>query len=245
MTRWCWSSPLCPVARSTPESRVRTYHARRGRLSSAHREALTTLSGRWQLDVDGPAIDASQVFGRSAPLVLDIGCGMGESTVEQAVTAPDVDIIALDVHTRGVATLLRRIESAGLGNVRTVLGDAVAFIDQRLGPRTVSGARIYFPDPWPKARHHKRRLVQPAFVGLLLDRLAPGGFIHCATDDSEYAEQMLEVFAAIPQLDNPFDGAAPLRIPGAVPRPVTKYERRARRLGHPVVDIWVTRTLSP
>jgi tRNA (guanine-N7-)-methyltransferase len=190
-------------------------------------------------------VEASQIFGRSAPLVLDIGCGMGESTVAQAVSAPDVDIIALDVHTRGVATLLRHIESADLGNVRTVLGDAVAFIDQRLEPRTVSGARIFFPDPWPKARHHKRRLVQPAFVELLIDRLTPGGFIHCATDDSDYAALMLDVFAASPQLHNPFDGVALLPIPGAVPRPVTKYERRARRMGHPVVDIWVTRTLSP
>jgi tRNA (guanine-N7-)-methyltransferase len=203
------------------------------------------LAARWQLEVSGPALDPESVFGRSAPLILDIGCGMGESTVAQASADPDSDIIALDVHTRGVATLLRRVDRDQLTNVRTVLGDAVVFVEGRVNPGTLAGARIYFPDPWPKARHRKRRLVQPDFVALLSDRLRPGAFVHCATDDMDYAEQMLDVFTGCSQLHNPFDGIAPRPIPGAVQRPVTKYERRARRLGHPIVDIWVTRTLSP
>jgi tRNA (guanine-N7-)-methyltransferase len=163
---------------------------------------------------------------------------MGDSTRSQASADPMTDIIALDVHTRGVATLLRGIERDGLANVRVVLGDAVTFIDERVRPASLAGARIYFPDPWPKARHHKRRLVQPEFVLLLTGRLSPGAFIHCATDDNTYAEQMVEVFNAEPSLE------LPPRPPVTVQRPVTKYERRARRLGHPVHDIWVTRTLS-
>jgi tRNA (guanine-N7-)-methyltransferase len=170
--------------------------------------------------------------------VLDIGCGMGDSTRTQASADPMTDIIALDVHTRGVATLLRGIERDALTNVRVVLDDAVGFIEERVTPEALAGVRIYFPDPWPKSRHRKRRLVQPWFIEMLAGRLAPGGFVHCATDDDTYAEQMIEVFDADPLLElHP-------RLPIAVQRPVTKYERRARRLGHPVHDIWVTRTLS-
>jgi tRNA (guanine-N7-)-methyltransferase len=228
--------------------RVRTYHARRGRLSDGHRAALADVGERWLLDATGGELDLALVFGRPAPVVLDIGCGMGESSLAQAVAAPDVSILAIDVHTRGIATLLRHGEEAGLTNVRVVLGDAVTLIEQRVRRRSLAGARIYFPDPWPKARHHKRRLVQPDFVALLVDRLAPGGFIHCATDDEGYAAQMLEVVDAEPLLENPFAGFAPRHLTssaavGAVDRPVTKYERRARRLGHPVRDVLATRRL--
>ncbi len=232
------SLPETPVPHEASAPRVRTYHARRGRLSSAHHEALRTLADRWSLEAAGPPLDTSDVFGRRADVVLDIGCGMGDSTRAQASADPMTDVIALDVHTRGVATLLRGIERDNLTNVRVVLGDAVTFIDERLIPASLAGARIYFPDPWPKVRHHKRRLVQPEFVRLLAGRLAPGGFVHCATDDVGYAEQMVEVFNAEPSLE------LHQRMPVAVQRPVTKYERRARRLGHPVRDIWVTRTLS-
>lgn len=224
-------------------SRVRTYHARRGRLSDAHHEALATLVGRWGLEPTGPLLDPVATFGRGVPVVLDIGCGMGESTKVQAAADPATAVIAVDVHTRGIATLLRHVEKDRLVNVRVVLGDAVELLEQRIGLESLSGARIYFPDPWPKARHRKRRLVQPEFVALLVDRLAPGAFVHCATDDMDYAEQMLEVLAAEPRLQNPFEGFAPRPIPGAVQRPVTKYERRARRLGHSVRDVWVTRRL--
>jgi len=230
--------PEAPVPHGAPPPRVRTYHARRGRLSSAHHEALSTLTDRWSLAASGLASDLAAVFGRRSDVVLDIGCGMGDSTRAQASADPSSDVVALEVHTRGIATLLRGIDHDGLTNVRVVLGDAVTFIDERLAPASVAGARIYFPDPWPKVRHHKRRLVQREFVHLLTGRLVPGGFVHCATDDDTYAEQMVEVFSAEPSLE------LHSQPPATVQRPVTKYERRARRLGHPVRDIWVTRTLS-
>jgi tRNA (guanine-N7-)-methyltransferase len=227
-----------------PEApRVRTYHARRGRLSDRHQDSLATIGATWLVDSNGAPLDLGSVFGRAVPVVLDIGCGMGESTLVQAAKAPDVGVIAIDVHTRGVATLMRKGDRDGLTNVRVVHGDAVTFIDQRLAPASIVGARIYFPDPWPKARHRKRRLVQPEFVALLADRIAPGGFVHCATDDQAYAQQMVEVLGADPRLENPFDGFAPRSIPGAVDRPSTKYERRGERLGHLVRDVWVTRRL--
>lgn len=240
--QWCSFSLLSPVA-DAPSQRVRTFHARRGRLSDAHHEALATLVGRWGLDAEGEPLDLAATFGRPGPVVVDIGCGMGESTRAQATATPGSSIVAIDVHTRGIATLLRHVERDGLTNVRVVLGDAVEFLEQRTDGEALAGARIYFPDPWPKARHKKRRLVQPDFVSLLVDKLGPGAFIHCATDDMDYADQMLEVLGSERRLQNPFDGFAPRPIPGAVERPVTKYQRRARRLGHPVRDVWVTRRL--
>jgi tRNA (guanine-N7-)-methyltransferase len=240
--RWCSFYLPLPVGDPAPQ-RVRTFHARRGRLSDAHHDALARLEGRWSLDPTGGPLDLGAVFGRLGPVVVDIGCGMGESTKVQASLDPDTSVIALDVHTRGIATLLRDIEREGLENVRAVLGDAVAFLEQRVTAHALAGARIYFPDPWPKARHRKRRLVQADFVSLLVDRLAPGGFVHCATDDLDYADQMLEVLGADRLLHNPFDGFAPRSIPGTSDRPMTKYERRARRLGHPVRNVWVTRRL--
>lgn len=223
---------------SSAHPRIRTYHARRGRLSGSHHKALSSLSTRWSVDHAGYPIDFSQVFGRDAPVVLDIGCGMGDSTRVQASEDSACDIVALDVHTRGIATLLRGIERDELTNVRVVLGDAVGFVDECVAPGTLAGVRVYFPDPWPKVRQQKRRLIQPEFVKLVAGRLVPGGFIHCATDDLGYAKQMLRVFGDEPLLE------LHEQLPDAVRRPATKYEKRARRLGHPVHDIWVTRTLS-
>lgn len=231
------SSPEGDTFATTP--RIRTYHARRGRLSRAQHSALSRLSDRWSLEPAGPQISPAEVFGRRAPLVVDIGCGMGESTIAQASADSGTDVIALDVHTRGIATILRSLESSGLDNVRVVHGDAVVFLEQRIGQQSLSGARIYFPDPWPKTRHSKRRLVQPGFVRLVTSRLVPGGFVHCATDDMTYAEQMHEVLRADPEL------TLHEEVPAEARRPTTKFERRAQRLGHPVVDLWAARTLSP
>ena len=233
--------------------RVRTYHARRGRLSEDQRVALATAGDQLLLAAEGHRLDLREVFGPSSNVVLDIGCGMGDSVIAQASAAASTSVIAIDVHSRGVASLLRRCERQGSTNIRVVHGDAVAFIEHRLPRQSVAGVRIYFPDPWPKVRHHKRRLVQPAFVSLVVDRLVPGGFIHCATDDAGYADQMVAVFDDEPQLSNPFGGFAPRRlgdtladdVPGVVERPVTKYELRAERLGHQVRDVWVTRRLRP
>jgi tRNA (guanine-N7-)-methyltransferase len=136
--------------------RIRTYHARRGRLSDGHRAALTDVGARWMLDPTGDLLHFDDVFGRARPVVLDIGCGMGESSVAQAAAAPEVGVVAIDVHTRGIATLLRRADRERLANLRAVLGDAVTFVEQRVPSGSLVGARIYFPDPWPKVRHHKR-----------------------------------------------------------------------------------------
>lgn len=240
---WCSSFLLLPVAEA-PSRRVRTFHARRGRLSGADHEALATQSRRWGLDVTGAQLDLTKAFGRPGPVVVDIGCGMGESTRAEAAGAPQMDVIAIDVHTRGIANLLRHVERDGLTNVRVVLGDAIEFLEQRVADEALAGARIYFPDPWPKARHRKRRLVQSEFVTLLVDKLAPGAFVHCATDDLGYADQMIEILGAEPRLQNPFGGFAPPSSAAVVGRPSTKYERRAKRLGHHVRDVWVTRRLS-
>lgn len=226
-----------------PPGRVRTFHARRGRLSDADHRALSANSDRWGFAASGEQIDFATRFGRSAPVLVDIGCGMGESVLAQASKSPEIDFIAIDVHTRGIANLLRRVESDGLTNVRVVHGDAVELLEQRVADGALAGARIYFPDPWPKARHRKRRLVQPEFVALLVDKLAPGAFVHCATDDPDYADQMVEVLGAETQLENPFGGLAPRSAPEVVGRPSTKYEHRATRLGHQISDVWVTRRL--
>jgi tRNA (guanine-N7-)-methyltransferase len=182
-------------------------------------------------------LQAEQVFGRAGPLVLEIGSGMGGATVEQAVADPATDILAVDVHTPGIGALLVGIESRRLTNVRAVHGDAVEVLDQMIAPSMLSGARIYFPDPWPKTRHHKRRLIQPEFVRLLVTRLQPGGFIHCATDVPDYAQQIVDVLSAHSQL-----------IGGTVPRPaqrpITKFEARAIARGRQIADVWVTRRLN-
>ena len=148
-------------------------------------------------------------------------------------------MLAIDVHTPGIGSLLAHADQAGVINVRAMIGDAVEVLDHMMAPASLSGARVYFPDPWPKARHAKRRLIQPGFVELLTSRLAFGGFMHCATDDADYAEQMCAAFETEPSLQ------VHATVPADVRRPVTKFERRARRLGQPIADIWVTRTLSP
>jgi tRNA (guanine-N7-)-methyltransferase len=172
--------------------------------------------------------------------VLEIGSGMGHSTVLQAVADPSTDILAVDVHTPGIAALLLKCESAGVKNVRAAIGDAVEVVEHMLTSQQLAGARVFFPDPWPKIRHRKRRLIQPEFVDLLVSRLRPGGFIHCATDDLGYAEQMVEVFAGHRDLENPSGGFTP-RLSE---RPLTKFEQRAARDGRQTADVYVTRRLS-
>lgn len=205
-------------------------------MTATQRGGLDRLGDRWLIPIGQDLLDPRQWFGRNAPLIMDIGCGMGDTTVRQAEQAPDVDVLAIDVHTPGIGGLLAHADQAGVTNVRAMIGDAVEVLDHMIAPGSLSGARVYFPDPWPKARHQKRRLIQPAFVELLVSRLELGAFIHCVTDDEGYAEQMVAVFADNADIINPFDGYAPR--PDT--RPETKYERRAQRRGHPVHDVWVT-----
>ncbi|WP_370375467.1 tRNA (guanosine(46)-N7)-methyltransferase TrmB [Micromonospora sp. HM5-17] len=188
--------------------------------------------------LDGPdapivPLDLAALFGRQAPVVLEIGFGMGDATAAMAAADPGRDYLAVEVHTPGIANLLSLVERLGLTNVRIARGDALDLLRHLLPPDRLAAVHVFFPDPWPKARHHKRRLIQPAHVALLRSRLAPGGVLHCATDWAEYAESMLAVLSADPGLVNTYPGYAPR----PAYRPVTKFERRARRAGRPAFDL--------
>jgi tRNA (guanine-N7-)-methyltransferase len=178
------------------------------------------------------AINLRDVFNQER-VVLEIGCGFGEATVAMATVEPDVGIIALEVHTRGVARLLQNVDAAGLTNIRVANTDAVPFIRDCIAPLSLDGARIFFPDPWPKARHNKRRLIQPEFASLLASRLAPGAFLHCATDWQPYAEHMLEVLTASADFTNTTQNY----LPRPDWRPLTRYEQAGLDKGHAVFDL--------
>ena len=181
---------------------IRSFSGRRGHFTAGQRLAYQTLFERWTLPYRPAPIDASEVFGRSAPRVLEIGFGMGETTAAIAQRMPDTDFLGVEVYPAGVGALLRRIDEAGLSNLRIIQHDAVEVVRDMIAPGTLAGIHVFFPDPWPKKRHHKRRLIQPAFVALLASRLAPGGYLHCATDWAHYAVQMLAVLAGEPLLVN-------------------------------------------
>jgi tRNA (guanine-N7-)-methyltransferase len=178
------------------------------------------------------AINLRDVFNQER-VVLEIGCGFGEATVAMATVEPDVGIIALEVHTRGVARLLQNVDAAGLTNIRVANTDAVPFIRDCIAPLSLDGARIFFPDPWPKARHNKRRLIQPEFASLLASKLAPGAFLHCATDWQPYAEHMLEVLTASADFTNTTQNY----LPRPDWRPLTRYEQAGLDKGHAVFDL--------
>ena len=221
------------VSLHTPVPAIRTFHPRRGRMSPTAADALARLWPSRGLDVTVPmAFDREKLFGRPAPLVLEIGSGMGEATIAMAAADPARDYLAVDVHTPGLGALLARAESLGLGNVAAARGDAVELLEHGLAPGSLDEICVFFPDPWPKARHHKRRIIRPAIVALMCDRLRPGGVLRTATDWPHYAEQMLEVLAADPGLRNTFDGYAP----GPGPRPQTRFEQRGRSAGRPIHD---------
>ena len=212
---------------------IRSFVLRQGRVSNAQRRAVDTLLPVYGIAYTPGVLSFELAFGRRAPTLLEIGFGMGETTARIAQAHPENNYLALDVHTPGVGSLLQRIAELGLANLRLIQHDAVEVIEHMIAPATLSGAHIFFPDPWPKKRHHKRRLIQPAFVTLLASRLAPGAYVHAATDWQEYAEQILAVFAAEPALAN--------TAPGYAPRPdyrsLTKFESRGLKLGHGVWDI--------
>lgn len=221
------------------EQRVRSFHPRKGRMSDAQRHALARLWSAYGIRVDGARLlDLDQMFdSRDLPVVLEIGFGMGDATATMAAADPATGILAVDVHTPGHGNLLRRIESDGLANVRLAEGDAVVLLRDQLAPAALAGLRIYFPDPWPKARHLKRRLIQPAFLELALSRLRPGATVHCATDWEPYAEQMLEVLDASPELENLYPDQDGGYAPRPDWRPVTKFERQGIAKGHVVHDL--------
>ena len=213
---------------------IRSFVRRAGRVGSGQSRALAELGPRFVLPFAAAPLDFAAVFGRGAPVVLEIGFGMGDATAAIAQAAPATDFIGIEVHTPGVGALLRRIGDLGLTNLRIVQHDAVEVVERMIPPASLAGIHVFFPDPWHKKKHNKRRLIQPAFVARLASRLAPGGYLHAATDWQPYAEQMLAVLAAEPALENSApDGYAPRPDH----RPLTKFEARGLRLGHGVWDL--------
>jgi tRNA (guanine-N7-)-methyltransferase len=217
---------------------VRSYVLRQGRVSKAQRRAHDTLLPRYGVSFEPRPLDFSALFGRHAPCILEVGFGMGETTAEIAAAHPQNDYLAVDVHTPGVGSLLKKIEERGLTNILIVQRDAAEVLEHMIAPATLDGVHVFFPDPWPKKRHHKRRLLKAPFVALLASRLKTGGYIHVATDWEEYAQEVLQVMSDEKQLENSASAFA------ARPhdRPLTKFEERGLKLGHRVWDIVFTRT---
>jgi tRNA (guanine-N7-)-methyltransferase len=212
---------------------------RQRRVSPAQKRALDTLAAKHAIAFAPQTIDARAIFGRAAPLVLEIGSGMGETTAQIANAQSDTDFIAIEVHGPGVGSLLNRIEADKLANLRVIRHDAAEVLERMIADASLAGIHLFFPDPWPKKRHHKRRLVQPAFASLAARKLAPGGYLHAATDWPDYAEQMLAVFSAEPLLENTVSGFAPR----PANRPLTKFERRGLGLGHAVSELLFRRRI--
>ena len=220
-----------------PRQAIRSFVLRAGRMGPGQQRALKDLGPRFLLSFQSDGLDLDALFGRHAPRVLEIGFGMGAATAEVAAALPGTDFIGIEVHAPGVGALLKQIGERQLGNVRIVQHDAVEVLAQMIAPSALAGIHIWFPDPWHKVKHHKRRLIQPAFVGKLVQHLAPGGYLHCATDWEPYAVQMLQVLAAEPGLTNTAAGYAPR----PAWRPCTKFENRGLKLGHGVWDLLFTR----
>jgi len=212
---------------------IRSFVHRRGHITQGQREALERLLGKWSIPYAPRRLDPAAAFGREAPTILEIGFGMGETTEKIALARPDDNFLGVEVFNAGVGSLLRRIEDSQIQNLRIIQHDAVEVVRDMIAPDSLAGVHIYFPDPWPKKRHHKRRLIQSPFVSLLASRIAPGGYLHCATDWEDYAVQMREVLSAEPLLRNTAEGYAPR--PDY--RPLTKFETRGLRLGHGVWDL--------
>ncbi len=206
---------------------------RQGRISNAQRNAHATLLPQFGIPYSPGHIALDQIFGRTALKILETGFGMGETTAIIAARHPERDYLGIEVHTPGVGSLLKNIGERGLTNVRVIQHDAVEVLRDMIAPAALDAVHVFFPDPWPKKRHHKRRLIQPAVVSLLCDRMKPGAYIHIATDWQEYAEQILAVMSAETRLVNDADGFAPR--PDY--RPLTKFESRGLKLGHGVWDI--------
>lgn len=226
-------SPDAPLHRRG----IKSYVIRAGRMTGAQQRGLEEVWPRLGLTLaDGPQ-DPAALFGRRAPLVAEVGFGMGGSLVEQAERHPDTDFIGIEVHAPGVGKLLDEADKRGLTNLRVYREDALAVLEQCLPEASLDTLQLFFPDPWPKKKHHKRRIVQPAFVELIRTRLKPGGTLHMATDWQAYAEWMTEVLDAAPGYINTAAGETAPYVPRPEFRPLTKFETRGERLGHGVWDL--------
>jgi len=219
---------------AAPERRpIRSFVLRQSRTSNAQRRAVDTGLPRFGIPYAAQRVDLDAAFGRKAPRILEIGFGMGESSAELAARHPELDVLGIEVHTPGVGNLLKQVEAGGLSNVRIIQHDAVDVLTHMLAEGSLQGVHVFFPDPWPKKRHHKRRLVQRPFAELLASRLRPRGYLHCATDWEPYAVAMLDCLSQIAELRNAHEGFHPR----PEWRPLTRFERRGLQLGHKVWDL--------
>jgi tRNA (guanine-N7-)-methyltransferase len=212
---------------------IRSYVLRQGRVTDAQRRARDELMPRFGIPRSREPLDLEGVFGRAAPKILEIGFGMGETTARIATDHPGIDYLGIEVHSPGVGSLLKRAAELGVDNLRVIQHDAVEVIEHMIAPASLDGVHIFFPDPWPKKRHHKRRLIQPQFIALLASRMKAGAYVHVATDWEDYARQILEVLSNEPLLANTVEGYAPR----PAHRPLTKFENRGLKLGHSVWDV--------
>lgn len=212
---------------------IKSFVKREGRLTPGQQKALDTLWPQFGIDADDQLLDMAALFGRDAPLVFEIGFGNGASLLEMAKQQPELNFIGVEVHRPGVGQLLKAIEEHQLTNLRVACTDAVTFLQNQIAAQSVMRVQLYFPDPWHKKRHHKRRIIQPAFVELLAQKIHPGGYLHMATDWQDYAEQMLQDLSASVKFRNSSPSSD--YIPRPDYRPLTKFEQRGHRLGH---DIW-------
>jgi len=212
---------------------IRSFVLRQGRMTEGQKRAQADLLPRFGIDYSPGPLDLDAAFGRKAPKILEIGFGMGETTAAIAAVQPENDYLGVEVHAPGVGALLKRIDAGGITNIRIIRHDAVAVLENMIPPGSLTGAHVFFPDPWPKKKHNKRRLVQPPFIALLASRIAPGGHLHLATDWEQYAEQMLAVLSAEPLIGNTAQSYADR----PQSRPLTKFENRGLKLGHGVWDL--------
>jgi tRNA (guanine-N7-)-methyltransferase len=212
---------------------IRSYVLRQGRITNAQRRAHDELLPVYGVPFSRAPLDLERLFSRRAPKILEIGFGMGETTAAIALQHPENDYLGIEVHSPGVGSLLARVAELRIANVRVIQHDAVEVLEHMIAPAALDGVHVFFPDPWPKKRHHKRRLIQAPFVALLASKMKSGALLHACTDWEDYARQMLEVFSAEPALANTVSGYA--SRPDA--RPQTKFERRGLDLGHRVWDL--------
>ncbi len=220
---------------STVRRPVRSFVTRAGRVSNAQQRAIEQLLPLYGLPYQSELIDSAALFKRQAPLVLEIGFGMGETTAALAAEHPELDFIGIEVHTPGVGALLKQIRERQLSNLRIIQHDAVEVLEHMVPIASLAGVHVFFPDPWHKARHHKRRLLKPPLVALIAERLEADGYLHCATDWQDYAEQIEGVLGSEPKLE--LRPGTDSRSNPLLARPVTKFETRGLRLGHGVWDL--------
>ncbi len=218
--------------------RIRSFVLRQGRLTKGQAHALETVWPQFGIEYAEELLDLNQVFARkNSKKILEIGFGMGESTAKIAQTLPDCDFVAVEVHTPGVGSLLKLIEESSIPNIRIIQHDVVEVLQHMIADNSLDGVHIFFPDPWHKKRHHKRRLIQAEFLKLLCTKLKVGAYIHVATDWQEYAEWVLEILSAEPQLQNTASDLVPAYAEKPAYRPLTKFENRGIKLGHGVWDM--------